>query len=100
MRVFDEEAKRICQLQVLDRTAVDFEEPRRADDVRNALRPGNRDVKTIPRHQEVESARDVFSARRDHRVKDGNRLATLELVDSADLDRSWKSLAQQPHLRV
>ena len=75
-----------ASLQVLDRAAVDVEQPRRARDVREALRARDRDVESVARQQEVESARHVLAARRRHRVEDDRGLAALELVDRADLD--------------
>ena len=59
----------------------------RADEVREALRPRDRDVEPVAREQEVEPARDVLAARARHRVEDDRRLLALELVDGADPDR-------------
>ena len=73
----------------------------RADEVREALRPRDRDVEAVPREQEVEPARDVLAARARHRVEDDRRLLALELVDGADPDAPVGDLlAQAAHLRV
>ena len=69
----DEPAERVRELQVLDGAAVDLEQPRRAGDVREALRARDGDVQSVARHQEVEPARDVLAARRRHRVEDDRR---------------------------
>ena len=73
----------------------------RADEVREALRPRDRDVQPVPREEEVEPARDVLAARARHRVEDDRRLLALELVHGADADSLVRDLlAQAADVRV
>jgi hypothetical protein len=50
---FDETAEGIRELQALDGAAVNLEEPRRTNNVCEALCPRYSDVESIGRHQEV-----------------------------------------------
>src|ERR671930_2320198 len=58
-RQLREPAERVREPHVLDRLAIDLKEARRAHEVREALRPRDRDVQPVPREQEVEPVGDV-----------------------------------------
>ena len=85
-RQLHEAAQRVRQPHLLDGRALDLQEPRRAHQVGEALGARDGDVESVSREQEVEPARHVFSGGACHRVEDDRRLATLKLVDGADLD--------------
>src|SRR4029077_18137113 len=57
-----EAAKRIGEPHVIDRAAVDLEQPWRADEVREALRPGDGNVEPVAREEEVEAPRYILAA--------------------------------------
>ncbi len=65
-----ESTERVRQPHLLDRSAVDLEQPRRAHQVRQALRPRDRHVQPVAREQELEPARgDVVPTRARHRAR-------------------------------
>ena len=69
------------------------------------LRAADRDVESVPREQELRSARHVLARRRGHREEHHGRFATLELIDRAHLHvrktrRTIEVSAQQANLIV
>src|SRR5712692_2416911 len=62
LRVLDEPAERVHELHLFDRLAARFQEPWRAYEDCEALRPRDGHIKTIAREEERQGTRHVFSA--------------------------------------
>src|SRR5712691_886777 len=84
LRVLDKPAERVHELHFLDRLAAGLQEPWRAHEDREALRPRDRHIETIAREEERQVTRHVLPARGRHREEHHRRLLPLELVHGAD----------------
>lgn len=65
------------------------------------LCPGDRDVETVTREKEIQSARYVITARARHRIEDDRGLLPLELVNRPDTNPLIGDvLSEATHVRV